>query len=125
MEQTIEKMLEMKRWAVVGATPNKSKYGNKIFHKLLNRGCDVFPVNPNYDEIEGVKAYANLSVIDDEVDCVSVIVPAKYSKDVVKDAIKKGIKYMWFQPNSYDMETIEFAKENGITVVYGACILWG
>jgi len=51
-----EKMLEKKVWAVVGASDNPEKYGNLIYKKLKSRGYRVYPVNPNYETIDGDNA---------------------------------------------------------------------
>jgi len=50
-------MLEKKVWAVVGASDNPEKYGNLIYKKLKSRGYRVYPVNPNYETIDGDKCY--------------------------------------------------------------------
>jgi predicted CoA-binding protein len=53
----IKEMLEMKTWAVVGASENKEKFGWKIYKKLKDKGYKVFPVSPNYETIDGDKCY--------------------------------------------------------------------
>ncbi|MBJ2356188.1 CoA-binding protein, partial [Sphaerochaeta sp. S2] len=79
MEKTIAKMLEMKNWVVVGANPNPEKYGNKIYNKLLKFDYNVTPVNPVYDEVEGVKAVSSLKEVTTPIDCISVVVSPKRS----------------------------------------------
>jgi predicted CoA-binding protein len=56
-----EMMLDRKVWAVVGANENPEKYGNMIYRKLRAKGYEVYPVNPNYETVEGDKCYKDLS----------------------------------------------------------------
>lgn len=123
MEDLIKDMLNKKRWAVVGANPNPAKFGNKIYNKLNKFGYNVIPVNPVYDEVEGVKTVPSLLEVTEEVDCVSVVVSQKRSMQVVKDALEKGIKNIWFQPDTFNEEIIDFAESSGMNVVFHACVL--
>ncbi len=123
MKKRIETVFALKNWAVVGAHPDNEKFSNKIYKKLINQGMNVLLVNPKYDEIEGHKVYKNLDAIDQEVDCISMVVNPKLAKLAVEDAIKNNIKYIWFQPHTYDDELIKFAEDNGITTIHGTCVL--
>lgn len=123
MENTIRKMLEMKNWVVVGANPNPAKYGNKIYNKLKKFNYNVTPVNPVYDQVEGVKTEKSLKDVKTPIDCISVVVSPKRSMQVVKDALEMGLKYIWFQPGTFDEEVIDYAENNGMEVVFHACVL--
>ncbi len=123
MQQTIEEMLALKNWAVVGAHPDRLKFGNRVFKKHLAERRQVFLVNPNYSEIDGLPVYAHLEDIAEPIDCISMVVNRKLSRLAVAAAIKKNVKYIWFQPNTYDLEIIELAEKNGIKTVYGTCVL--
>lgn len=123
MEKIIEAMLEMNKWAVVGAHPSPERFGNKVFRKLKRYGHEVLPVNPVYDDVEGIETFESLKDIEEPIDCVSVIVSPERAMAVVKDAIEKNIKYMWFQPGAFNEEVIAYAEENGINTVYHACVL--
>lgn len=123
MEQLIKKMLDEKKWALVGAHPNPEKYGHKIFKKLTSHGYDVVPVNPVYEEVEGVKTYKSLKDIPEGVTCVNVVVNPERAMAVVKDALELGIKYIWFQPGAFNEEVIDFAESSGLEVVFHACVL--
>ncbi len=123
MQQIIKEMLALKNWAVVGAHADNMKYGNKVFKKHLSENRNVYLVNPKYQEIDGIKVYASLADIDEPVDCISMVVNKNLARAAVEQAIEKGIKYIWFQPNTYDAELIKFSEENGIKAVYGTCVL--
>ncbi len=123
MKKLISEMLSMKKWAVVGATRNEKKYGYKIYKLLKEKNYDVIGVNPIHKNIDGDLTKPDLLSVDEKIDCVNVVVGPEKTVKVVDDAIKKGIKYMWFQPGTFTSEIIEKAEDAGINVVFYDCIL--
>lgn len=123
MDLLMEEMLSLKKWAVVGATQNPEKFGNKIYKKLHSRGYEVTPINPVYDTIEGVKCLNSLKDMIELPDCVNIVVGPKRSIEVVKDAIELGIKRVWFQPGTFTEEVLDLAENNGLEVVFYNCVL--
>ncbi len=123
MEKTIANMFEKKSWAVVGATQNPSKFGNKIFKKLQRNGYDVTPINPVYDNVEGVKTFESLSAMSEKPECVNVVVSPERAMKALEEAIDLGVKYVWFQPGAFDEKIIEKAESAGVEIVYHACVL--
>lgn len=117
-----EMMLEKKVWAVVGANEDPGKYGNMIYRKLLSRGYEVYPVNPNYESIEGHKCYSDLSSLPAKPDVIDMVVSPKRGRPVIEEAAKLGIKYVWLQPETYDEELMQLIESKGITAVQ-ACVL--
>ncbi|PUA31671.1 MAG: acetyl CoA synthetase [Candidatus Terraquivivens tikiterensis] len=81
--------------AVVGASRDPSKIGSRILKNLIEYGYQgrTYPVNPNVNEIMGLKAYPSVSSIDGPVDVVVVSVPAKHVLDIIDDAGKVGVKH--------------------------------
>ena len=116
-------MFDKKNWAVIGATNNKDKFGNKIFNLLDEKGYNVYPVNPVYDEVEGKKCFNNLSEIKEQVDCVNFVVPPARGIDYIKEAIELGIKELWFQPGTFDETLLDLCEANDLDIVYHACVL--
>jgi hypothetical protein len=123
MEKLINEMLEQKKWAVVGASRNKDKFGYRIYKLLKSRGYETVPINPVYKDVDGDLTKSDLLSLDEKVDCVSVVVSPKRAKKVVKDAIETGIENIWFQPGTYNSEVIELAKKGNLNVVYDNCVL--
>lgn len=117
-----EELLKMKTWAVVGATENQEKYGYKIYQKLKSRGYKVYPVNPNYSEVEGDKCYSNLSELPEVPDVIDMVVAPKHGIKVVEEAARLGIKNIWLQPGTVNDELLKLAEEKGINTVQ-ACVL--
>lgn len=123
MEKIISDMLEKKSWAVVGATQNPSKFGNRIFKKLQRYGYDVTPINPVYSDVEGVKTFASLSEMPEKPECVNVVVAPERAMTALEEAIDLGIEYVWFQPGAFNEDIIERAESAGVKIVYHACVL--
>ncbi|NLY43979.1 MAG: CoA-binding protein [Clostridiaceae bacterium] len=117
-----KELLKMKTWAVVGASENRDKYGYKIFKKLKSNGYTVYPVNPNYEQIEGEKCYASVLDLPEVPDVVDMVVAPKHGMKVIEEAAEKGIKNIWFQPGTFNDEIIKLAEEKGLNTVQ-ACVL--
>jgi predicted CoA-binding protein len=123
-QKQIETFLEGKRFAVVGASANREKYGNKVLRVFQQNKLDVAPVNPAGGEIEGLTAYADLPSVPGTVDGVSIITPPKITEQVVAQALSLGIKNIWMQPGAESDTAIELAEQGGANVIAGGpCIL--
>lgn len=115
-------LLEQKVWAVVGATQDPEKYGNKIYRKLKSTGYKVYPINPNYKDIDGDPCYKNLSSLPEIPQVINMVVAPYRGEKIINEAAQLGIKYAWFQPGSIDDELLELTKKLGIQSVQ-ACVL--
>jgi len=114
---------EFKRIALVGASKNPAKYGNIILKDLLSKGFEVLPVNPNYDEIEGVKCYKSIKELPKDVDVIVFVVPPKVGLQVAKEAVEAGFKKLWFQPGAESEEIREFLEKVGVEYSFEKCIM--
>lgn len=116
--------LDYSQFAVAGASRDKSKYGNIVYHALLRGGKSVVAINPNTSSIDGDLAYAKLSLVPHHVEAVSIVTPPSISRQVVLDAIQAGVKAIWFQPGAENLDAAQLARESGIEVIDdGSCIL--
>ena len=118
----IQKFLEPKKMAVVGASRNPKKFGGAIFAELKKKGYDLYPVNPNADEIEGVKCFNSVSELPDDVKNLYVVTPKPETANVIAEAVKKGIEMIWIQQSADTEEALKIAEENNIPVIYGKCM---
>jgi uncharacterized protein len=110
--------------AVVGASRNRSKIGNRVLHAYLQNQRPVYPVNPAAAEIEGLKSYRELSAISMPLHGVSVITPPHISESIVEQAGAIGVKNIWFQPGAESELATVRAQELGMNVIAGGpCIL--
>lgn len=123
MKELIEQALAKKRWAVLGASGNSERFGYKILKHLDRMGYEVYPVNPNYEQIATHKCYAKLSDIEQPVEVVNVVVNKKLAKQFLEEEDVSKLDAIWFQPGSFDDEIIELAKQKNPNVIHGACVL--
>ena len=119
MEERIQAFMASGPYAVVGASSDQDKYGNKVLRAYQQHGHEVYPINPRADEIEGLKAYPSLASVPVRLRAVSIITPPKITEQVVKDAAAAGIKYVWMQPGAENAEAIQAAEDLGMEVIAG------
>ena len=117
-----EKMLALKRWAILGATNKFEKYGYKIFKILLDKGYEVYPVNPRINTIDGVKVYATLLEIPETIDVVDFVVNPKIGEKLIHHVSQLGIKNIWLQPGARSEELDRLSEELNLNVVK-SCVL--
>jgi len=90
--RSIDKMLNPRSIAVVGASPKGGGYGGRLFDAVLKAKdrVRIYPVNPNYPEIKGLKSYASISDLPEAPDLVGVVVPYDKVLDVLQESHRKG-----------------------------------
>lgn len=118
-----QEMLQLKKWAVIGATPTKEKFGFKIYRTLQEHQYQVFGVNPRYKELEGEIVYPDLKSLPESPDCISVVVPPKITMELLEEVHHESISYVWLQPGTYDAEVLKKAQELELKLVYNDCVL--
>ncbi len=110
--------------AILGASRNRSKYGNKSVRAHVQQGYEVFPVNPRAAEIEGIKAYADLaSVPVEQLDRISVYLPPEVALGLLEEIQKRGAKEVWFNPGSDSPEIMARAEELGLDIIRACSIV--
>ena len=110
------------RIAVVGASRDRSKYGNKCVRAYAAEGWEVLPVNPGADEVEGLTAYRSLKAVPGELHRISVYLPPKVADRLIPELADKGAWEVWFNPGSADAEVLARAREYGLKVIDGCSI---
>lgn len=124
IQDRIDSFLDGGPHAVVGASQDRSKYGNKVLRAYLQHNRPVFPVNPRADTVEGLRAFSSLSDLPEPVHGVSIITPPRITGQVVQEAHECGIRHVWMQPGAESEEAVARAEELGLSVIAGdACIL--
>lgn len=123
MDDLIKEFLQQKRFAVVGSFRNKEKIAYKIFKNLIAKGYEVYPVNPNVKQVDGIKCYVSIRDLPVVVDVVSIVTPPEISFEIVKQCLEKGIRRVWLQPGAESKEILDFCNKNNIKVVYNSCIM--
>jgi predicted CoA-binding protein len=121
----ISDFVNRRLWAVVGASQDRSKFGNRIFRSLRDAGYAVYPVNPKGGEVEGSKAYRTLADLPEKPEVIDVVVPPPVTEKIVKEAHALGLSRIWMQPGAQSQAAIDYCHEHGIQVVYEACaMIW-
>ena len=124
VEQKIGSFLAGEPHAVVGASTDRTKYGNRVLRVYLQTGRPVHPVNPKAAEVEGLKAYPDLRSLPEAVHGISVITPPAVTEKVVEEAAARGIRHVWMQPGAESDVAVARAEQAGINVIAdGSCIL--
>ena len=116
-------MEKQKTVAIIGASSDHKKYGYKALKAYSIIGYKVYPVNPNEEEIEGIKAYKSILDITDEIDRATMYVPPKVGLKIVDDIAKKGVKELYFNPGSESDELIVKATKLGLNPILACSIL--
>ena len=119
----ILKFLEPKKMAIAGASRNPKKFGGAVFKELKAKGFDLYPVNPNADEIQGVTCYKSVADLPDDVTHIYIVTPKAETQKIVDAAIKKGVKMIWIQQKSETPEAVKTGEDAGIPVISKKCML--
>ncbi|WP_222424961.1 CoA-binding protein [Candidatus Nitrosocosmicus arcticus] len=123
-DDELKRIYSLKNIAVVGMSPTEGKPSNYVPKYLIERGYNIIPVNPIYEEILGNKSYPKVSDIPYHVDIVDIFRKSEDVLPVVQDAIlKNGIKVIWMQLGIHNKEAKEIAEKKDIGVIYNRCIL--
>jgi uncharacterized protein len=123
-QEKIKTFLSGKRFAVVGASPDPAKYGNKVLRVYQQNDIEAVPINPTAEEVEGLRAYPDLTSVPGSIDGISIITPPKVTETIVKQAISLGLKNIWMQPGAESIPAVELAAHAGANVISGGpCIL--
>ncbi|MBL0311199.1 MAG: CoA-binding protein [Holophagaceae bacterium] len=124
LDERIKSFMASGPYAVVGASSDRDKYGNKVLRAYQQRGMEVYPINPRATEIEGLRAYATLGDVPVKLRAISVITPPAITEQVVEAAAAAGIQIVWMQPGAESVEAIRKAEAYGMEVIAGGpCFL--
>jgi len=124
INEIIEDFLREGPYAVVGASKDRAKYGNKILRLYQQHEWPVYAINPTASEVEGLKAYAKLADLPEVPRAISMITPPAITEKVIREAVELGVKYAWMQPGAESAAAVEIAEKGGIEVVAdGSCLL--
>ena len=124
LETQIADFLDGSFFAVVGASADRQKYGNKVLRVYQQRGYRVVPVNPHADRVEGLKAVASLSDLAEVPHGISIITPPAITEKIVEEAVRLKIQHVWMQPGAESENSIETCRTADINLIHsGPCLL--
>ena len=113
----------MKTVAIVGASSNRAKFGNKALRAFQNQGYTVIPINPTEAEVEGHRTYKSVLDVPDHIDMATIYVPAPVGVKVMDDLAKKGVPEVWLNPGADDRSVVERARALGLKTVRHCSII--
>ena len=128
MKEAAAEFLAHRRIAVTGVSRSAKDHGaNTIFRRLRDRGYDVFAVNPNADEVEGVLSYHSLASIPGGVDAVVIATAPERADGTMRECASLGVTHVWMHhgpgPTSVSAVATDWGRSHGITVIDGGCPL--
>lgn len=108
--------------AVVGASADRRKYGNRAVRAYLAQGYTVVPINPHESEVEGLRAYASVLDVPGPIDMASFYVPPEIGERVIDEIAQKRIPEVWLNPGAESDRLIERARALAVRPIV-ACSL--
>ncbi len=109
--------------AVIGASSNRGKFGNRALRAFRQQGFTVIPINPNEGEVEGLKTYGSVLDVPGPIDMATLYVPPEIGEQVIAEIAQKGIAEVWLNPGAESDELIARAKALQIQPIVACSIV--
>jgi predicted CoA-binding protein len=110
--------------AIIGASSNRHKYGNRAVRAFARLGYQVYPVHPIASVIEGHYAYPSvLDVPEEHLDRISIYLPPEVGMTVIDEVARKGAREVWLNPGAESPELIARARDLGLNVIVACSII--
>ncbi len=109
--------------AIVGASTDRRKFGNKALRAFRAQGYTVVPIHPSAEEVEGEKAYKTVLDYPEAIDEASVYLPADAGLPVMDDLAKKQIPIVWLNPGADEPQVVARARTLGLNPRVACSIL--
>ena len=113
----------MKNVAIIGASNDPRKFGNKAVRAFLQQGYTVYPVNPNETEVEGIVAYKSIREVPERPQMISVYVPPQVLRKLLPDIAERGCEELWLNPGTESDEVLAEAERLGLNVIQACSIV--
>jgi predicted CoA-binding protein len=126
IKEAASEFLAHRRVAVTGVSRHPETHGsNVVYKRFRERGYEVFPVNPNADEVEGDRCYHDLRSIPGGVEAVVIGTRPEIAEATVRECADLGIAHVWMHRGpgggSVSEEAADYGRKHGITVIDGGC----
>ena len=118
-----EILASVKNIAMVGASPDPTKFSYGVLRVLHEQGFNMMPINPQtgLHEIRGIRVYSALDKIDHSIDMVQVFRHSNALYGIAEEAIKVGANVLWAQIGVFDEKAAKLAEDAGLKVVMNRC----
>jgi predicted CoA-binding protein len=109
--------------AIIGASRNRDKFGNKALRAFVHQGYTVIPINPHETEVEGYPSYASVLDVPGPIDMATVYVPPGIGVLVIEEIARKGIPEVWLNPGADGQQVVTRARELGVNTIQACSII--
>jgi len=113
----------VKTIAIIGASNDRAKFGNKAVRALLQQGYEVFPVNPKEETIEGLRAFKSITDVPVRPHKISVYLPPPVLLKVLPAIAAKGCDELWLNPGTESEEVLAEAEQLKLNVIQACSIV--
>ena len=116
-------LAEVKNIAMVGASPDPTKFSYGVLRVLHEQGFNMMPINPNpnIQQIRNIRVYNSLECVNQPIDMVQVFRNSSALYGVAEEAISVGAKVLWAQIGVFNEEAAKLAEDAGLKVVMNRC----
>jgi uncharacterized protein len=113
----------MKTVAVIGASSDRRKFGNRAFRAYRDEGYTVIPINPNESSVEGVATYPSVMDVPEKIDMATVYVPPEIGITLLEGFERKQIAEIWINPGAESDQLIAEARRRKLNVIEACSIV--
>jgi predicted CoA-binding protein len=114
---------QSKSVAIIGASADRSKFGNKAVRAFVQQGYEVYPVNPKEAEIEGLPAFKSIADVPVQPNLISVYLPPPVLLKVLPAIAAKGCDEFWLNPGTESDEVLAEAEKLGLNIIQACSIV--
>jgi acyl-CoA synthetase (NDP forming) len=112
----------MKRVAIIGASRDRAKFGNKALRAYIRQGFEVFPIHPQEPEVEGLPAFRSVLEVPGPIDRAALYVPAEVGVTLLSELAQKGVGELFLNPGTESTELVAGAQRLGLPLRRGCAI---
>jgi len=109
--------------AVIGASSDRRKFGNRALRAYVQQGYSVLAINPNETEVEGIKTFASVLDVPGAIDMATFYVPPEIGEKVIEEVARKGITEVWLNPGAESDALVARAKALNIRPIEACSIM--
>lgn len=113
----------MKTVAVIGASTDRRKFGNKAVRAFASAGYTVIPITPHHDTVEGLRAYPSVVDVPGPIDMATIYVPPDVGEQLLDDIARKAIPEVWLNPGAESAALRERARALGLAPIEACSIV--
>jgi len=116
-------MEKMKTIAIIGASGDRQKFGNKAVRAYLKQGYTVYPVNPKETQIENLPVFKSIAEVPVRPNLISVYLPPPVLLKILPDIAARGCDEFWLNPGTESAEVLAEAERLGLNVIQACSIV--